>query len=90
MSYLELAKQARRDGPPESKEPAPPPVTDIRTARAGAFAKGDDERRLLAAGWEPKERMGLVIWANPETGFYGSRDIALHRLDAVRQEGSDP
>ena len=42
--------------------------------------KADEERRLLAAGWSPKERGGLVIWANPETGFYCSRDVALHRL----------
>ena len=42
--------------------------------------KAYEERRLLAAGWSPKERGGLVIWANPETGFYCSRDVALHRL----------
>ena len=42
--------------------------------------EADGERRLLAAGWEPKERGGLVIWANPKTGFYCSREVALHRL----------
>ncbi len=89
MSYLELAKQARRDVP-EPKEPAREapagrrslPVTDIQTARA---LRGEDERRLLAAGWSPKERCGpleLTIWANPETGFYCSREVALHRLDS--------
>ena len=66
---------------------APAPVVDINTARTRSW--GEDESRLIAAGWGPKVRMGLVIWANPETGFYCSRDIALHRLDAVRQEGSD-
>lgn len=83
VSYLELVKQARRDGPPGPKGPAPPvsPVTNIRIARAGALARGDDERRLLTAGWSPKVRSGLVIWANPETGSYCSREVALHRLD---------
>ena len=42
--------------------------------------RADEERRLLTAGWSSKERGGLVIWANPETGFYCSRDVALHRL----------
>ncbi len=55
-------------------------VTDARTAR-GAFAWGEDERRLIAAGWEPKERCGLIIWASPETGFYCSQEMALHRLE---------
>ncbi len=43
-----------------------------------------DERRLLAAGWSPKDRCGplkLTIWASPETGFYCSQEVALHRLD---------
>lgn len=56
-------------------------VTAIRTACA---LWGEAERRLLAAGWEPKERcgpLGLTIWANPETGFYYSQEIALHRLN---------
>lgn len=83
MSYLELAKQARRNEP-EPKEPAPSasPITNIRTARAKT-PRTEDERCLLAAGWSPKERCGplnLTIWVDPETGFYCSQEIALHRL----------
>ena len=83
MSYLELAKQARRDKP-EPKEPASPasPVADMRTARAKT-SRTEDERRLLATGWSPKDSCGplnLTIWADPSTGFYCSQEIALHRL----------
>jgi hypothetical protein len=62
----------------KSEEKAWGEVVNINTA---PLPRTEDERRLLAAGWEPKERMGLVIWANPETGFYCSREVALHRLD---------
>ncbi len=34
----------------------------------------------MDAGWKPKERGGHLIWANPETGFYSSQEMALHRL----------
>ena len=78
----------------ESREPIPPTVqkvrkprggaggkvADTRTARPGFSPRDEEERRLLAAGWKPKERMGLVMWADPETGFYCSRKVALHRL----------
>jgi hypothetical protein len=56
-------------------------VVDPDAARA---ARTEDERRLIAAGWSPKERcgpLGLTIWANPETGFYCSREVALLRLE---------
>lgn len=85
MSYLKLARQARRDEPkPKESKNAPgfAPVTDISTART--LQRDPDERRLIAAGWTPKDRCGplkLTIWAHPETGFYSSRDAALHRLD---------
>jgi len=49
----------------------------------------DDERRLLAAGWTPKERCGpleLTICAHPETGFYYSQEVALHCI-GQRQGG---
>jgi hypothetical protein len=55
-------------------------VVNIDTARV---PRTEDERRLLAAGWLPKERCGpleLTIWANPATGFYCSQEVALHRL----------
>ena len=55
-------------------------VTDARTAGVDSIS-GEDERRLIEVGWEPKERCGLIIWANPETGFYFSQEVALHRLE---------
>ena len=84
----------------DSREPSPPTirkvqkpreeaggkVADIRTARPCFAARDEGERRLIAAGWEPKERMGLIIWASPRTGFYCSQEVALHRLDE-RSEG---
>ena len=57
-------------------------LVDIRTARP--IQRDPAERRLIAAGWTPKDRCGpleLTIWANPETGFYCSQEVALHRLD---------
>jgi hypothetical protein len=60
----------------------PPPLVDTQTAEKVRGSWGEEERRLIAAGWEPKERGGLVIWANPETGFYCSQEVALYRLEA--------
>jgi len=90
--YLEIAKNVKvsaKEAKEAKKGPvpeAPASVTDINTART--IQRGPDERRLIAAGWEPKERMGLVIWANPETGFWCSREVALHRLDNPLPEAS--
>ena len=64
-------------GEPTKPTKVPAPVANMRTTRA---PRDGDERRLIAAGWTPKERLGLVIWANPESGFYCSREVALHRL----------
>jgi hypothetical protein len=61
----------------------PPLLVDTQTAEKVRGSWGEEERRLIAAGWEPKERGGLVIWAkNPETGFYYSLEGALYRLEA--------
>ena len=65
VSDLEPDRQAQRSVPTDPKEPASSPrVADTRTARAD-LAGGEDERRLIAAGWSPKERMDLVICADP-------------------------
>ena len=56
------------------------PVVDVRTDEKVRGSWGEEERRLIAASWKPKERGGLIIWANPETGFYFSQEVALHRL----------
>src|SRR3712207_3132195 len=31
-------------------------------------------RKLLAAGWEPKERCGKIIWRYPDNGFFYSQE----------------
>jgi len=36
--------------------------------------------KLSAAGWEPKERCGKVIWKRPDNGFYFSQEMASHLL----------
>jgi len=54
----------------------------IQTAEKLYSTWGEEERGLMGAGWEPKERGGLVIWANPETGFYYSQEVAQYRLEA--------
>jgi hypothetical protein len=66
----------------ESLTDGPTPAVDIQTAEKVRGSWGEEERRLIATGWEPKERGGLVIWANPETGFYCSQEVALRRLEA--------
>jgi|SRR5215217_4201910 len=38
-------------------------------------------RKLLAGGWEPKERCGKLIWKHPDNGFYYSQEMAVHLLD---------
>ena len=60
----------------------PPQLVDMRTAEKIRGSWGEEERRLIAAGWEPKERGGRLIWANPQTGFYCSQEVALRRLEA--------
>jgi hypothetical protein len=55
-------------------------VADARTAGCIPI-RGEHKRRLIAAGWEPKKRGGLLIWASPETGFYCSQEVALLRLE---------
>src|SRR5918995_1447495 len=59
-----------------------PPLVDTQSAEKVRGSWEEEERRLIAAGWEPKERGGLLIWANPETGFYCSQEVALYRLEA--------
>ena len=71
----------------ESPADVPPPVADILTADKVRGSWGEEERNLIGAGWEPKERGGLVIWANPDTGFYCSQEVALHRLEAGQGAG---
>jgi hypothetical protein len=66
----------------ESPADVPPPLVDMQTAEKIRGSWGEEERRLIVAGWKPKERGGRLIWANPETGFYCSQEVALRRLEA--------
>jgi hypothetical protein len=43
---------------------------------------GEDEQRLIAAGWKPKERGGKIIWQSPDNGFYYSQEVAIRFLDS--------
>lgn len=95
--WLEVLKERsnRRDQRPETRDvifadtldnelpkltKAPAPFTSLNTVRP---PWDEDQRRLLAARWTPKDHCGpkeLAIWANPDTGFYYSQEIALHCL----------
>ena len=66
----------------ESLADGPTPAMHIQRAEKLYSTWGEEERGLMGAGWEPKERGGLVIWANPETGFYYSQEVAQYRLEA--------
>jgi hypothetical protein len=39
-----------------------------------------ETRKLSAAGWEPKERCGKIIWKRPDNGFFISQEMALQLL----------
>lgn len=39
---------------------------------------GEDEQRLIAAGWKPKERGGKIIWQSLDNGFYYSQEFAVY------------
>ena len=39
---------------------------------------GPEERKLKAAGWNPKRRGGLTIWENPDRRGWYSQEMALH------------
>lgn len=79
---LEKISEALRLEGCESPADEPTPDVDIQTAKKVRGSWREEERRLIVAGWKPKERGGFLIWANPKTGFYFSQEIALHRLEA--------
>jgi hypothetical protein len=67
-----------RESPNQRTDKTPAPVVDIKAART---PRSEDERRLLSAGWKPKERFGPSIWEPPDNGFYFSEETALHILN---------
>jgi tubulysin polyketide synthase-like protein len=48
-------------------------------------ASDPEVRKLLAAGCEPKERCGKLIWRHPDDGFYYSQEMAAHFLERKRR-----
>ena len=60
VDYLELARRARK------AEARPEPGANVQIV-------DPETQRLLAAGWEPKERCGKIIWKQPDNGFYYSQ-----------------
>jgi hypothetical protein len=36
-----------------------------------------ERRELIAAGWEPKDREGTVVWKNPQNGYWYPHDLAV-------------
>ena len=45
--------------------------------------------KLSAAGWEPKERCGKVIWKHPGNGFYYSQEVSVHLLNQKEHTGQE-
>ena len=85
--YLELARQvrARRNRP--GLRPASDAVTNVQTVRPSRPVHfGPEGRKLEAAGFEPKERGGKIIWQRPDTGFWVAQEMALHLLEKQSTE----
>jgi len=59
----EISESLLPEGCERCKSPAgvPTPVVDIESAEKVASSWGEEERRLIAARWEPKERCGKII-----------------------------
>jgi hypothetical protein len=66
----------------ESPADGPTPVVDVQTAEKLSGSWGEEERRLIAAGWKPKVRGGKIIWKRPDNGFYVSQEVSIHFWDA--------
>lgn len=53
-------------------------------------ATADSEAcKLSAAGWDPKERCGKVIWKHPGNGLYNSQEVSLHLLNQKEHTGQE-
>ena len=81
--YLELLRTAREDDVrPEHQSGARAPKADLQsTGSAIAPATDAEACQLAAAGFRPKVSFGgTTIWQRPDTGFWVSREMALHLL----------
>ena len=83
-SYLKLARQARARRNESELRLASEAVGDVQIVRP--IHLDSEGRRLEAAGFEPKERSGKIIWQRPDTGFWVSQEMALHLLESKSKE----
>jgi hypothetical protein len=87
MSYLQLARRSRARREEFGSRPASEAVTDMKAIQQNRPINLDPEgRKLEAAGFEPKERGGKIIWQRPDTGFWVSQEMALHLLESKSME----
>jgi hypothetical protein len=85
--YLELARWVRARREESRSQLASQAVTDVQTMRQSRPIQLDSSgRKLEAAGFQPKERDGKIIWQRPDTGFWVSQEMALHLLEARSME----
>jgi hypothetical protein len=49
-----------------------------------------ERRELLAAGWEPVERMGKVVWRRPESGYLCPQDVAIILVRKHAEAAGEP
>ena len=81
--YLEVARRIRARREESRYRPAGEAVTDKQTIRQNRSIHLDPEgRKLEAAGFEPKERGGKIIWQRPDKSFWVSQEMALHLLES--------
>ncbi len=86
--YLELARRSRARREKLGFQLASEAVTGIHTIRENRPIHLDSEgRKLVAVGFEPKERGGKIIWQRPDTGFWVSQEMALHLLESEGVKG---
>src|SRR5215204_1959251 len=50
----------------DSPADGPTPVDGLQTVEEVRGSWGEEKRRLIAAGCEPKERCGRIIWKRPD------------------------
>ena len=57
--------------------------TGVNQREGADVNEGDkyaDRRKLVAAGWEPKDRKGTVIWRSPRNGYWYPQNLAIDLL----------
>lgn len=87
--YLELARRNRARRERSESQSTDEAATDPQAAQQTRPIHLDSEgRELEAAGFEPKERCGKIIWQRPDTGFWVSQEMALHILKNKNVEGA--